>query len=316
MSESQKILPQLFVIVLASAIVFSGCEDWFNNERDPSSQVYIPDSAFLNDLIEQGVDLNGDGLISYAEAEAVKKVDVGRCGNLPDEWRKPLLYSLTGIEAFVNLDTLICYSNLIRKLDVSRNTALTHLDCSFNILTTLDISKNTALTSLYCGANHLTNLDISENTSLNSLNCAGNDLTTLDISKNTALMRLDCHFNKLTTLDVSKGTALTVLNCEEDNLSSLDVSKNIALTYLSCGTNSLTSLDVSENTALTYLDCHGNSISSLDFSKNSALTYINITKISTLNRVCVWTMPFPPYNVNLEIDASPHVYFSTDCSDK
>ncbi len=38
--------------------------------------VTIPDTAFLYALIHEGVDTNGDSLISYAEAEAVTELNV------------------------------------------------------------------------------------------------------------------------------------------------------------------------------------------------------------------------------------------------
>ena len=36
--------------------------------------VDIPDSSFLNELIKTGVDANGDGRISYSEAEATRSI--------------------------------------------------------------------------------------------------------------------------------------------------------------------------------------------------------------------------------------------------
>jgi len=33
-----------------------------------------------------------------------------------------------------------------------------------------------------------------------------------------------------------------------------------------------------------------------------------------LEKVCVWTMPFPPEEIKVCTDGSPNVYFTTDCS--
>ena len=209
-------IPYLLLLPLALIVLFTQCE----KEHNP---VNIPDDAFLNALIEEGVDTNGDGIISHAEAEAVISLDVyGE--NISD---------LTGIELFVNLVALFCGGNQ---------------------LSSLNVSNNTALTQLWCGQNQLTSLDVSNNTALIDLICANNQLTSLDVSNNTALERLSCSTNQLTSLDVSNNTALTELSCGSNQLSSLDVSFNAALHFLDCSYNQLTSLDVSNITALEWLD--------------------------------------------------------------
>ena len=123
---------------------------------EPEPDVKIPDEAFLNALIDLGIDRNGDGAISPREAEEIPHIDVSERG----------ISDMTGIEAFVNLERLNCWRNQLTNLDVSQNTALTDLYCAFNQLTSLDVSNNTALTVLHCFSNQLTSLDISKNISL------------------------------------------------------------------------------------------------------------------------------------------------------
>ncbi|KPJ98604.1 MAG: hypothetical protein AMJ60_07700 [Desulfobacterales bacterium SG8_35] len=129
--------------------------------------VNIPDTAFLYALIDEGVDTNGDSLISFEEAEATIALNVssytetGLCNGI--------ISDLTGIEAFLNLNTL---------------------DCSCNQLTALDVTNNTALKSLICAENNLSEVDVSNNPELISLNVSLNDLTTLDISMNSQLESL------------------------------------------------------------------------------------------------------------------------------
>ena len=93
--------------------------------------VYIPDTAFLHALIEEGVDTNGDDEISYTEAEAITYLDVS----------SEHISDMTGIEAFVNLEYLGCESNQLTSLDVSNNLDLESLSCSNNLLTSLDVSN-------------------------------------------------------------------------------------------------------------------------------------------------------------------------------
>jgi hypothetical protein len=113
----------LYVLVLSLSLIvlLTQCK------KEPN-HVKIPDDAFLNALIEAGVDTDGDGEISPAEAEAITYLDVNGehiingsyidVGDISD---------LTGIKACLNLDTLICSYNKITSLDISNNTALHRL---------------------------------------------------------------------------------------------------------------------------------------------------------------------------------------------
>jgi hypothetical protein len=65
-------------------------------KKEPES-VNIKDINFLNALLSQGIDKNGDGNISTDEAAQVHFLDVGY-RNISD---------LRGIETFVNLDSLL-----------------------------------------------------------------------------------------------------------------------------------------------------------------------------------------------------------------
>jgi Leucine-rich repeat (LRR) protein len=131
---------------------------------EPPPDVNIPDEAFLNALIDLGIDTNGDGAINTREAEEIPHIDVS----------EREISDLTGIEAFIDLERLLCWKNHLTVLDVSRNAALTNLYCAFNQLTSLDVSKNTALTVLHCFSNQLSSLDISNNTSLKNIQWRGN----------------------------------------------------------------------------------------------------------------------------------------------
>ncbi len=210
----------------------------------------IPDVNFEQKLINLGIDDIQDGYILNSAAEGVAELDVSNSS----------ISDLSGIEAFVNLTTLICYINQLTSLDLNANTALTALFCEENQLATLDVSANTALTIMACGFNQLTALDVSANTALHSLFCSNNQLTTLDVSANSALTELRCETNHLVTLDVSANTALVALFCSSNELVSLDVSANTFLTVLECEDNQLTSLDVrnGNNTNLIFFKATNN----------------------------------------------------------
>jgi len=303
----------------------------YNND----SIVFIPDTAFLQILIHLGVDTSGDSLISHSEAEAIAYLSTN---NTPNDVRRSIT-DMTGIEAFVNLDTLVCSSTpLLTNLDVSCNTKLKLLNCtnmfaSVGIGSLSTLSINTGLESLICRGNNLTTLDISNNTSLTVLECSFNQLTTLDVSTNTSLEFLDCVGNKLNTLDVSS-PVLTYLNCGSNlltnlnvsgciilkvlviwinQITSLDVSNNTSIEYLNCRSNKLTSLDVSNNPILEYLNCDCNQLTRLDLSNNNTLKMIKLRDSPNLHEVCVWIMPFPPEGVDVNTEGSPNVEFK-NCS--
>lgn len=265
-----------------------------------AQNVEIPDTAFLYALISDGVDTNGDSLISITEAEAATKINVSGEGYRETTGKITCtaagnIISLKGIEAFTNIDTLICHCNLIDSLDLSSNTSLRYLDCGGNMLHSLDVSGLTALENLYCSNNQFTTLNLYANTTLNYLECSYNQIDTLDISHNTALLELWCSDNQLSTLDVSINTALTHLVCSNNLLSSLDLTDNTDLLELYCKDNLFTSLDVSNNPKIQLFMCGGNLLSNLDISLNPDLVklYCNdnlLTSLTVLNNPNLFTL--------------------------
>ena len=95
-----------------------------------------------------------------------------------------------------NIMALEC--RYITSLDVSRCSELIQLDCTSDNLKKLDVSKNTALTDLQVNA-QLSSLDLSKNVALLSLGLVRTQLTSLDVSKNTALTGLLVSGNQLTS---------------------------------------------------------------------------------------------------------------------
>jgi hypothetical protein len=80
-------------------------------KTDVPDTITIPDVNFLNALIQLGIDTDGDGKISPAEAETVRSLDISD-RNISD---------ITGISSFISLDTLTCTGNWISVPDVSKN---------------------------------------------------------------------------------------------------------------------------------------------------------------------------------------------------
>lgn len=223
----------------------------------------IPDVNFEKKLIALGIDSGiTDGKVLTNSINKITSLSV-YSGSITD---------LTGIQDFVALKTLYCYSNKLTTLDLSKNLALNNLNCFDNQLTTLDISKNVALKELNISNNKLTSIDLSKNVNLTTLECSFNKLTALDVSKNIALTTLNCGYNQLTTLDLSGYLPLKKLSCYANQITSLDLSKIVNLTALFCYSNQLTTLDLSKNLALKELDFYGNKLTSIDLSNNLELS--------------------------------------------
>ena len=232
-----------------------------------------------------GLDANSDGQIQCSEAAAYfGPIDVHALG----------INDLTGIEAFVNINSLTCYNNNLTSLNVSANTSLVYLHCAQNHITSLDVSANTALTSLFCENNAFTSLNFSNNTNLVNLICANNTLSTLILPSSAPNLALfNCVNDNLTgTLDLSAYPTLTNILCYENQLTTLNVTSLTQLNYLNCGHNQLTSLDLSSQSQLTFLDLSFNLISSVSVSanvglinlyvQNNALTSIDLSGLIAL----------------------------------
>lgn len=206
----------------------------------------IPDANFEKRLILLGNDSGAiDGKVPTINISSLTSLDLGDA----------VISDLTGIQDFTALQTLTCYTNQIKVLDVSKNLALETLICYNNPIPSIDVSKNTAL---------------------KSLRCMNTQITTLDVSKNTALTNLDCGFNKLSHLDVSKNTALSAIDCRSTLITNLDLSKNPALT----------SLFVSDNQLLSSLNLkNGNNVNFIlkDFAKNPRLSCIQVDDAAYCN---------------------------------
>jgi len=179
----------------------------------------FPDGGF-RDYVRSTVDENKDGKISEAEASSVVMLDLSGDN----------ISSLTGIEHFPELTTLLVSGNQLKKLDLRSNTKLINVDCSGNLLETLEINNSRLLTSLNCSDNKLTTLSVSNCAALSTLNCSNNLIDELDISENTKLSKLDCSNNALIRLDIKSNTALKRLDCSGNKMFMLDVSADSTIT--------------------------------------------------------------------------------------
>ena len=115
-----------------------------------SQQTYVPDNNFEAYLEANGMGngMPNDDYVNTANINTVTYLNVG-FQNIAD---------LTGIEAFIALDTLNWDGNQLSSLDVSQNTALTLLNCKSNQLTSLDLRNGNNTNFVYFSATNNPNL--------------------------------------------------------------------------------------------------------------------------------------------------------------
>jgi Leucine-rich repeat (LRR) protein len=161
-----------------------------------NAYTYVPDDNFEQALIDFGYD-NGtlDNYVLTANINSITVLDINNRG----------ITDLTGIQDFVSLNELKCYSNALTTIDVSSLTNLTYLHVGNTSLTNIDVSPLTNLTFLSISSNSLTTLDVSSLINLTYLNANYNSLTTLDVSLLANLTDLRVSHNSLTTLNVANG---------------------------------------------------------------------------------------------------------------
>ncbi len=224
--------------------------------------IVFEDPAFRDCLVRAGNDWDGDGEISYAEAEGVIQISISPTNRYN-------LKSLREIELMPNLEVIDCCgewleaqdnaAGTLEYVDVSRNPKLKELKLSNNSalgveMGTIDLSWCPGLKYLDLGMTNLEYPDISSNTELEQIHFECLRGTFPDLSRFTKLKTLYCPQCGLTSLDVTGNPELETLDCRDNIITTLDVSKNARLSSLHCspmddenGRNVLSVLIVSQN---------------------------------------------------------------------
>ncbi|WP_296386694.1 T9SS type A sorting domain-containing protein [Winogradskyella sp.] len=212
------------------------------------------------------IDTNNNGEIEVTEALNIFKLFINNYN----------LSNLTGIQAFTNLESLLCYDNDLPILDLSQNVNLKTLWAGNNNLTTLDVSENINLENLHIVNNNITTLNVTQNVNLESLKVSSNNLTSLDVTQNLNLVSLlVASDNSLNALDVTQNVNLTHLTVWGNNLSTLDITQNDNLLSLDYSGSTLTTLDISQNLNLERLHCNNSNLTTLDLTQNLNLIDLN-----------------------------------------
>jgi hypothetical protein len=193
--------------------------------------VYIPDQNFKNRLIiVLGVDTNGDGEISFSEAEAVTDTLSLQSAGIND---------LTGIEAFINIKGLDCSHNNLTELDISDIININLLKCNNNEITNIHINSSAYyIQTIELQHNLLKTIYFSTNT--NYCNLSWNNISDLNI-----------YYVSIGTLDISHNPIL------ENQIS---IGSNVILNNLICQNIPAESINLSNMKELETVDirnCNG-----------------------------------------------------------
>ena len=219
----------------------------------------IKDPMFLEYLLRY-CDMDNDGILTQWDAEHTYVIDIGRDKTLWDFFGvSHQITSIDGIERFVNLKRLVCSSNTISQIDLSKNALLETFIANGCGLQTLRLPKSANLTHFECSNNLLSTIDLKNNPNLQSLDVSKNNLAAIDISECTQLKMFNCSKNALMDLDVSGNIALQTLDCSNNQISILTFTKNTSLDCIDCSNNRLTEVDVRNGVVeIKFFDCRKN----------------------------------------------------------
>ncbi|MBL0736068.1 T9SS type A sorting domain-containing protein [Flavobacterium sp. GN10] len=278
----------------------------YYNTLDCSLSTILVDPKFEDKLIALQIDKDGkNGSVLNSSINNITALDLSNSS----------ITDLSGIEGFTALKSLNVSGNALKKLDISKNTALITLNTSGNpALTCIQVANldavanwnvtkdNTTTFNLDCNVytlipnsnfeDYLISLGIdrdgkngkviTENIqNLSTFSANGKNITDFTgIQDFKSLTSLFVENNKATKIDVSKNTALKTLSLYGNKLSDIDVSKNTALTYLNIDDNLLTSINLTKNTELTTFSSSGNKLTSIDVSQNTKLNNLWVSSNS------------------------------------
>ena len=302
---SSKNNPELYCIKVDDETDANNNTAWKKDDLSKYKEVctaitYIPDDNFEQALIDLGFDTAPlDDFILTSDIENVIVLEIS----------DKSISNLTGIQDFLELDTLDVSLNDLYNLDISSLVKLRYLVADTNNLVDLTIDNAAGIldTLNVTGNPDLTCIQVTDSTAAEAKTkwvkditaefhpvCISNKTYIPDDNFEQALIDLGYDNGSLdnyvltdsiknvTILDVSNKNIsdltgildfalLDTLNCSANRLMALDVSSLDSLKLLSCYDNYLTSLNVENDTLLEVLLCNYNYLTALDLSKNLEL---------------------------------------------
>jgi Leucine-rich repeat (LRR) protein len=290
---------------------------WFkdsttNYSENCSGQNYtfIPDIAFENYLIAEGIDSQGisNGRVLTSDVQNVTTLEMPNLG----------IADLSGLEDFINLLSLNISFNNLNSLSL-QNTTLQVIranDCNLggksisfinngailSNVTTLELQNNDIgnvnSTISFGGIPNVTYLDISDNsfgtlqlnetTLVETLLASGcTNLNNIAGLENlNAISSLDVSFCNLNNINISQNGSLAFINISGNNLTTLNTTNNPFLNEIDASGNNLNSLNLATSTSLETLYLENNELTSLTIS-SADQNLVNFNATGNVNLECI-----------------------------
>ncbi|MEL7005591.1 MAG: T9SS type A sorting domain-containing protein, partial [Bacteroidota bacterium] len=182
------------------------------------NEIFVPDDAFEQALIDLGYDENATGplddYIPIARGLVITSLNISGYG----------VQDLTGLEELINLKSLNARDNEIRAISLDSLAQLEVLNVANNLIERVDLTSLDSLTSVDVSGNRLDSLDISQNQELSILRFSANSITGIDITQNPNLRIITGQVNQLFAVDANNGF--------NQNISTFNLSDNPNLTCI------------------------------------------------------------------------------------
>ncbi len=236
-------------------------------EPEPEPEyVEINDGILRQYLMDNGIDTDSDGNISFEEAAAFKNIEMG-IEYEEDATETNTVKDISGLEHFTSLEVLNLKFHRVPDVSpIEKLSTLTALNLGENPIGSLDLSALGNLTDLRLYGTNIQELNLAAAPEIKTLYLQRTSLTSLDLSVLKNLEQAFINQAKLTELNASGLSKLTRLDAVENNLTEANISDCQELMELYLNNNSLTEITLSGLPKLMRLNLYSNHLKSLDLT--------------------------------------------------
>jgi Leucine-rich repeat (LRR) protein len=258
------------------------------------------------------IDLNNDNEIQNSEATQVSYLNISNSNILAN--------SLIGLEAFTNLEKIICTNNNINSLNLTFLSNLKYVNCEFSYVSSINVQGLSFLEYINCSNNNISSLNIQNLTNLKEIYCRNMTLNSLNVQGLFNLEKLICGQNYLSNLNVQNLINLKTIDVDNANLSSLNVQGLINLEYLDCSQNNISTLNLQGLENLKFLYCNFCGLDNLNFQDSSLLEEVdcsnnNISSLNIQNLNYIESLNCKETNLSSLLIENKIYLHTLDCSD-